>query len=131
MWGGLLDSLVPISGENVTAVTSSVWPSSAPPLAAPVAASQSLTVLSANADASSDPSGEDNTANTQPVWPLSASPLAAPVAASHSLDWVSMHRSLSACMREVAVAGCLSILSFQQLDISLNAKNGTSDVSTI
>jgi hypothetical protein len=29
-------------------------------------------------------------------------------------DWVSMHPSLSACIREVVVAGCLSILSFQQ-----------------
>jgi hypothetical protein len=29
-------------------------------------------------------------------------------------DWVSMHPSLSACIREVAVAGRLSILSFQQ-----------------
>jgi hypothetical protein len=28
-------------------------------------------------------------------------------------DWVSMHPSLSACMREVAMAGCLSIFSFQ------------------
>jgi hypothetical protein len=29
-------------------------------------------------------------------------------------DWVSMHPNLSACIREIAVAGCLSILSFQQ-----------------
>jgi hypothetical protein len=28
-------------------------------------------------------------------------------------DWVSLHLSLSARMREEAVAGCLSILSFQ------------------
>jgi hypothetical protein len=29
-------------------------------------------------------------------------------------DWVSLHPSLSACIREVVVAGCLSIFSFQQ-----------------
>jgi tetrahydromethanopterin S-methyltransferase subunit C len=29
--------------------------------------------------------------------------------------WVSIHPSLSACMREIAVAGCLSILCFKQI----------------
>jgi hypothetical protein len=33
-------------------------------------------------------------------------------------DWVSMHLSLSACMREFAVAGCLSILSFQRRGVA-------------
>jgi hypothetical protein len=30
-----------------------------------------------------------------------------------------MHPSLSACRREVGVAGCLSILSFQQISLSI------------
>ena len=41
------------------------------PRAAPVVASQSLTVLSSDPDAISLPSGENATALTEPEWPLS------------------------------------------------------------
>src|SRR5438477_299693 len=50
---------------------------------APVAASQSRTVLSSEADASRRPSGENATALTQSLWPLSVASHA-PVAASQS-----------------------------------------------
>src|SRR2546430_12537483 len=46
-----LHDALPISGENATEVTAFLWPSSVCS-AAPVAASQSLTVASADADAS-------------------------------------------------------------------------------
>ena len=52
-------------------------------MAAPVPASQSRTVRSVEADATSVPSGEKATALTEPVWPWSVC-MAAPVAASQS-----------------------------------------------
>ena len=51
--------------------------------AAPLAASQSRTVWSLEADATSVPSGEKATALTEPVWPWSVC-VVAPVAASQS-----------------------------------------------
>jgi hypothetical protein len=80
------------SGENDTAVTSSVWPWSTSPLAFPVSMSQSLTVQSADADASSDPSGENDTAVNNFVWPWSTPPLAFPVSASQSPTVLSADR---------------------------------------
>jgi hypothetical protein len=51
------------SGEKATALTESEWPSRVCSKE-PVVASQSLTVLSADADATSLPSGEKTTALT-------------------------------------------------------------------
>ena len=47
------------------------WPSSGSPCGAPVAASQSRTVLSSEPDSTSLPSGEKATDLTGPEWPLS------------------------------------------------------------
>jgi hypothetical protein len=58
------------SGENATAVTLRLWPSSVW-LCSPVAAFHSLTVRSCDADASRRPSGENATAVTQLPWPSS------------------------------------------------------------
>jgi phosphatidylethanolamine-binding protein (PEBP) family uncharacterized protein len=58
------------------------------PQAAPVAESQSLTVLSSDPDAISLPSGENATPRTGDEWPLSV-PQAAPVAESQSLTVLS------------------------------------------
>jgi hypothetical protein len=71
------------SGENATELTGPEWPSSVCS-AAPVPASQSLTVWSGEPDATSLPSGENATELTQSEWPLSVCS-AAPVPASQSL----------------------------------------------
>jgi hypothetical protein len=71
-WVSMHPSLSTCIREVVTAHTQCVWPSSAPPLAAPVRTSQSLTVLSYDADAISDPSGENEIAVTGSLWPSSA-----------------------------------------------------------
>src|ERR1700735_1089344 len=57
--------------------------------AVPVTESQSLTVLSLDADATSLPSGESATALTQSEWPSSVAH-AAPVAESQSLTVLSL-----------------------------------------
>ena len=49
------------SGEKATELTEPEWPSSGSPRGAPVAASQSLTVVSSEPDATSLPSGEKAT----------------------------------------------------------------------
>jgi hypothetical protein len=72
------------SGEKATELTGPEWPSSGPPYGAPVAASQSRTVLSIEPDATSLPSGEKATDLTQSEWPSSGLPCGAPVAASQS-----------------------------------------------
>jgi hypothetical protein len=71
-WVSMHPSLSACTREVVTAQTQSLWPSSAPPLAVPVRTSQSLTVLSYDADASGDPSGENKIAVTGPLRPSSA-----------------------------------------------------------
>src|SRR5271154_6773742 len=58
------------SGEKATELTEPVWPSSVCS-SAPVAASQSRTVSSADPDTTCLPSGEKATDVTQPVWPSS------------------------------------------------------------
>ena len=76
-----------LSGENATARTQFEWPSSIYS-AAPVAESQSMTVLSHDADATSLPSGENATPQILSKWPSSVCS-AAPVAASQSLTVLS------------------------------------------
>ena len=58
------------SGEKLTALTQSEWPSSVL-RQDPVDVSHSRTVSSSDADATSLPSGEKLTALTQPEWPSS------------------------------------------------------------
>jgi hypothetical protein len=67
-------------GENTTAITIPKWPLSIL-RAAPVAKSQSLTILSVDTDTTRLLSGENATAATTPKWPLSML-RAAPVAES-------------------------------------------------
>jgi hypothetical protein len=55
-------------------LTASEWPSSGSPCGAPMAASQSRTVLSREPDATSLPSGEKATDQTASEWPSSGSP---------------------------------------------------------
>ena len=57
------------SGEKATDLTQSEWPLSGSPCGAPVAASQSRTVLSSEPDATSLPSGEKATELTLSEWP--------------------------------------------------------------
>src|SRR5579862_4896719 len=73
------------SGEKATEWAQPEWPLSGSLRGAPVAASQSLTVLSLEPDATSLPSGEKATESTKLEWPSSGSPRGAPVAASQSL----------------------------------------------
>ena len=73
------------SGENAMAQTTSEWPSSML-RAVPVAESQSLTVMSQDADATGLPPGENATAWTQFEWPsgmLRAVPMVEEIGRAH------------------------------------------------
>src|SRR5271155_5878844 len=71
------------------------WPASVC-RSAPVLASQSLTVPSAEADATSCPSGEKATALTEREWPVSVC-RSAPVLASQSLTVSSSEADATSC----------------------------------
>jgi hypothetical protein len=94
--------------------------------AAPVTKSQSLTVLSSDADATSLPSGENATARTSAEWPSSVR-RAAPVAESQSLTVSSQDADAKRhpCEARIPVSG---VKDPCHLDSNMQNINSTNNI---